>query len=132
MMVRKLLALMALAAFVLVATPEKAPAQDASREIAETLSRLKNNPRYRGRVLGTHLRRDGRDVLYEVRILRRRDDRVILVYIDPETGGVVGDSERSRGFSKPDRKPSFDGPRRPGKKPRGVDKRPRKPRGNWR
>ena len=74
--------------------PEPAAAQGVSRDIAETLSRLKNNPRYRGRVLGTHIRREGGKYLYEVRILRR-DDRVILVYIDPETGGVVGDSESS-------------------------------------
>ena len=68
-------------------------AQNPSREISNTLSRLKDNPRYDGRVLGTHLRHHAHGYLYEVRILRRRDDRVILVYIDPETGQVVGDSE---------------------------------------
>jgi hypothetical protein len=87
-----------IALFILVwisaAVPERAAAQGVSGDITETLSRLKNNPRYRGRVLGTHIRRDGSRYLYEVRILRR-DDRVILVYIDPETGGVVGDSEKS-------------------------------------
>ena len=75
--------------------PAPALAQGASRDIADSLSRLKNNPRYKGRVLGTHLQRNNGETLYEVRILRKRDDRVILVYIDPETGGVVGDSERS-------------------------------------
>ena len=50
--------------------------------------------RYQGRVLGTHIRRQGNRVLYEVRILRP-DDRIILVYLDAETGGVVGDSEQS-------------------------------------
>ena len=76
-------------------------AQNPSREISNTLSRLKNDPRYDGRVLGTHLRPHGRGYLYEVRILRRRDDRVILVYIDPETGYVVGDSEtRPRPLSR--------------------------------
>ena len=66
-------------------------AQNGARDITASLSRLKNIPRYQGRVLGTHIKRDGGRYLYEVRILRR-DDRVILVYIDPETGGVVGDS----------------------------------------
>jgi hypothetical protein len=70
---------------------ERAMAQNGARDITASLSRLKNIPRYQGRVLGTHIKRDGGRYLYEVRILRR-DDRVILVYIDPETGGVVGDS----------------------------------------
>jgi len=87
-------AALAILVFAVFAVPQPSAAQGVSRDIAETLSRLKNNPRYRGRVLGTHIRRDGGKILYEVRILRR-DDRVILVYIDPETGGVVGDSERS-------------------------------------
>lgn len=68
-------------------------AQSGTPEIAGALSRLKNNPRYQGRILGTHVKRDSGRLLYEVRILRP-DDRVILVYIDPETGGVVGDSDR--------------------------------------
>jgi len=68
-------------------------AQSGSPEIAGALSRLKNNPRYQGRILGTHVKRNSGRLLYEVRILRP-DDRVILVYIDPQTGGVVGDSER--------------------------------------
>ena len=70
-------------------------AQSGSPEIAGALSRLKNNPRYQGRILGTHVKRNSGRLLYEVRILRP-DDRVILVYIDPQTGGVVGDSERSK------------------------------------
>lgn len=79
-----------------VPAPEPAWAQAASRDIARTLDRLDNNPRYRGRVLGTHLRDVRGQTLYEVRILRR-DDSIILVYIDPKTGGVVGDSERGAG-----------------------------------
>ena len=78
----------------IAAVPQAAYGQSASRDITQTLSRLENNPRYQGRVLGTHLRQEGDQFLYEVRILRP-DDRVILVYIDPKTGGVVGDSERS-------------------------------------
>lgn len=70
-------------------------AQSGSPEIAGALSRLKNNPRYQGRILGTHVKRNSGRLLYEVRILRP-DDRVILVYIDPQTGGVVGDSERRK------------------------------------
>ncbi len=71
-----------------------AVAQANSNDLGSTLSRLKNNPRYQGRILGTHIVNKGGRSLYEVRILRR-DDRVILVYIDPDTGGVVGDSERN-------------------------------------
>jgi len=93
-----------------VAAPAEAVAQDRSRELSQSLSRLQNNPRYRSRILGTHIRETDRGFLYEVRILRR-DDRVILVYIDPRTGGVVGDSERSgrpptrRSFENRDRRP---------------------------
>ena len=79
-------------------------AQSGSPEIAGALSRLKNNPRYQGRILGTHVKRNSGRLLYEVRILRP-DDRVILVYIDPRTGGVVGDSERrQRRVLNPNRK----------------------------
>ena len=70
-------------------------AQSGSPEIAGALARLKNNPRYQGRILGTHVKETGGRYLYEVRILRP-DDRVILVYIDPQTGGVVGDSDRRK------------------------------------
>jgi hypothetical protein len=79
-----------------------AAAQDQSRELAQALSRLKNNPAYRGRILGTYVRRSGSSYLYEVRILRP-DDRVIVVYIDPRTGGVVGDS-RQGGANREQRK----------------------------
>jgi len=60
-------------------------------KLSRTLSRLGQNPRYRGRVLGTHIRRQGQKVIYEVRILRP-NDRVILVFIDPKTGRILGDS----------------------------------------
>ena len=86
----------------LVAAPlSKAAADENSRELAAALSRLKDNPRYQGRILGTHIRRDNGNYLYEVRILRR-DDRIVLVYIDPDTGRVVRDSERGgkRSFNK--------------------------------
>ncbi len=59
---------------------------------------LGKNPKYRGRVLGTHVFRTGpaRDsFLYEVRILTP-DDRVILVYVDPATGQVVRDTAGKR------------------------------------
>ena len=88
----KLLAVFTIVFLLCAAVPsERAMAQNGARDITASLSRLKNIPRYQGRVLGTHIKRDGGRYLYEVRILRR-DDRVILVYIDPETGGVVGDS----------------------------------------
>lgn len=83
----------------------KVYAQSGQPEIAGALARLKNNPRYQGRILGSHVKRNGGRYLYEVRILRP-DDRVILVYIDPQTGGVVGDSDRrkQRRATKPARR----------------------------
>lgn len=83
------------AVFVAFAPLTEAVAQNQSRDLGSSLSRLQNNPRYQGRILGTHVVRRQSRQLYEVRILRP-DDRVILVYIDPKTGGVVGDSERQR------------------------------------
>lgn len=113
---RRILIIAALAAFLGTGFPAPPPvhAQGQPAEIAGALARLKNNPRYRGRILGTHVMRDGPRYLYEVRILRP-DDRIILVYIDPETGGVVGDSERRRvvtpeqRYDRPDRGLGFGG-----------------------
>jgi len=103
----------------------EAVAAENTRDLSGTLSRLKNNPRYQGRVLGTHIKRNNGGYLYEVRILRR-DDRVILVYIDPETGGVVGDSERTnRAFARPTPEIQLPGiaPQRPSKKPKRKKRR---------
>ena len=86
-----------------VAPVIEAAAAEKTRDLSGSLSRLKNNPRYQGRILGTHIKRNNGSYLYEVRILRR-DDRVILVYIDPETGGVVGDSESGGAGKKKNRK----------------------------
>lgn len=95
-------------------------AQSGPPEIAGALARIKNNPRYQGRILGTHVKETGGRYLYEVRILRP-DDRVILVYIDPETGGVVGDSER-RATKPPRRDRLFgrDGANRPNRQDRDI------------
>ena len=94
---RKFISIFALVLFLgaVDSTNSRVYAQSGSPEIAGALSRLKNNPRYRGRILGTHVKRNAGRYLYEVRILRP-DDRVILVYIDPRTGGVVGDSDRRK------------------------------------
>lgn len=94
-MMRKLLAsLIIILAAGLVFTPEgPAVAQSRGGDLSGSLERLQNNPRYQGRIIGTQIRRTERGALYEVQILRS-DDRVIVVYIDPNTGGVVGDSER--------------------------------------
>jgi len=103
---RKLLSILTLVLFLGSANSmnSRVYAQSGSPEIAGALSRLKNNPRYQGRILGTHVKRNSGRLLYEVRILRP-DDRVILVYIDPRTGGVVGDSERrQRRVVNPNRK----------------------------
>ena len=78
----------------LVAVPvPPAAAQSRGGDLSSALNRLQGNPRYQGRIIGTQIRRTERGALYEVQILRS-DDRVIVVYIDPTTGGVVGDSER--------------------------------------
>ena len=103
---RKLLSILTLVLFLgsVNSMNSRAYAQSGSPDIAGALSRLKNNPRYQGRILGTHVKRNSGRLLYEVRILRP-DDRVILVYIDPRTGGVVGDSERrQRRVVNPNRK----------------------------
>lgn len=104
----------------------EAVAADNMRDLSGTLSRLKNNPRYQGRILGTHIKPNGNGFLYEVRILRR-DDRVILVYIDPETGGVVGDSERTnRAIARPQRDNTLPGwsPQRALQAPKRNKRRP--------
>ena len=95
---RKILALLAIILTAgLVSVPaDNAFAQSRGADLSNSLERLQNNPRYRGRVIGTQIRRTERGALYEVQILRA-DDRVIVVYIDPATGGVVGDSERRGG-----------------------------------
>lgn len=59
--------------------------------LQQSLKRLTNNPHYRGRVLGTRVVNTRRGKLVEVRILKS-NDRIIIVYLDPRTGGVVGDS----------------------------------------
>lgn len=73
-------------------------AQSRGSDLSSSLQRLQNNPRYQGRIIGTQIRRTERGALYEVQILRP-DDRVIVVYIDPATGGVVGDSQQRGGSS---------------------------------
>ncbi len=92
---RKLLAsLIIILAFGLVTIPvQHVAAQSRGGDLSGALDRLQNNPRYRGRIIGTQIRRTERGALYEVQILRT-DDSVIVVLIDPNTGGVVGDSER--------------------------------------
>jgi hypothetical protein len=95
---RKLFALLVIIlAIGLIAMPAtQAVAQSRGGDLSSSLQRLQNNPRYQGRIIGTQIRRTERGALYEVQILRA-DDRVIVVYIDPTTGGVVGDSERRGG-----------------------------------
>ena len=102
---RKLLALLIIIlAAGLVFTPvDQAVAQSRDSDLSGSLQRLQNNPRYQGRIIGTQIRRTERGALYEVQILRA-DDRVIVVYIDPTTGGVVGDSERRGGGNAPGRR----------------------------
>ncbi len=83
--------------FLLATAPATAPfgetaAYAESRfNLQKTLRRLKANPKYSGRVLGTRVVQASGRKLVEVRILRP-NDRVIIVYVDPQTGGVVADS----------------------------------------
>jgi hypothetical protein len=102
---RKLFALLViiLAAGLVAVPAPQAVAQSRGGDLSSSVERLQNNPRYRGRVIGTQIRRTERGALYEVQILRA-DDRVIVVYIDPTTGGVVGDSERRGGGNAPGRR----------------------------
>ncbi len=92
---RKLLAfLIIILAVCLVAVPaQNAAAQSRDGDLWDSLQRLQNNPRYRGRIIGTQIRHTERGGLYEVQILRA-DDCVIVVYMDLITGGVVGESEQ--------------------------------------
>lgn len=94
---RRFLTLLALILALGAASPTvpDAFAQSRNGDISGALDRLKNNPRYRGDIIGTQVRRTAQGSLLEVQVLRR-DDSVIVVYIDPRTGGVVGDSGASR------------------------------------
>ncbi|MCP5366830.1 MAG: hypothetical protein H6907_03305 [Hyphomicrobiales bacterium] len=76
----------------------------AGDPVADALSRLSS----RGRVLGTHLRRDqnNREV-YEVRILTP-DDRIELVYVDPRSGRIVGGARPQRRDVRPAPRPRQD------------------------
>jgi hypothetical protein len=93
---RRFLTLLALILALGVASPTlpDAYAQSRNGDISGALDRLKNNPRYRGDIIGTQVRRTAQGSLLEVQVLRR-DDSVVVVYIDPRTGGVVGDSDAS-------------------------------------
>ncbi len=125
---RRTLTILTLSALLALGCPSPFPGSGAayaqpSGEIAGALSRLKNNPRYRGRILGVHVRQQRRGYVYEVRILRP-DDRVILVYIDPATGGVIGDSERRRSNAR-------DGNDSDADDGKGRRDRPARSRGRW-
>jgi hypothetical protein len=107
-----------------IVAPGMAAAQSRGGDLGSALSRLKNNPRYDGRILGTHIVQRGGQSVYEVRVLRR-DDRIILVYIDPQTGGVVGDSERSR-TERSNRRNNAGQPNTRDRRPRGERRRKRR------
>ena len=64
---------------------------ESSFNLQQTIKRLKNNPKYRGKILGTRRIQTAQGELVEVRILKT-NDKIIIVYIDPQTGGVVGDT----------------------------------------
>ena len=66
--------------------------QSGGPALSEALARLQRDPAYAGRVVGTHVLRapsGSGAFLYEVRILSP-GDRIIIVYLDPDSGAVVG------------------------------------------
>jgi len=75
------------------------PVVSHAADLQSSISRLKNNPHYRGKILSTHIRELNNRSIFEVRILKK-NDRIVIVYIDPETGGVIGDSLQSSGKRK--------------------------------
>jgi len=119
MVFRAFLSLMAaaLVAASLFAVPAPALALDP---VADTLSRLSN----RGRVLGTHMGRDGN---YEVRILTP-DDRIELHYVNPRNGRIVGGGRPPRRDARPQRNQRDWNRDRPRDRPRKNRKKPRKKR----
>ncbi len=84
-------------------TPYAQMNKKSAAEFSSVLSKLKNNPKYQGRVLGTHLRRSNNGYVYEVRIMRP-DDSIIVVLVNPETGRVIRDSRQQKGKSNGARK----------------------------
>lgn len=80
-----------------------APAASHAADLQSSISRLKNNPNYRGKILSTHIRELNNRSIFEVRILKK-NDRIVIVYIDPETGGVIGDSLEDSGKRKKNKK----------------------------
>ena len=67
---------------------------DRAPALSTLLRRLQRDPAYQGRIVGTHVVRPQRGTvfLYEVRILSP-DDRIVIVYLDPETGAVVNNPD---------------------------------------
>lgn len=67
-------------------------AQSGGPALSDALARLQRDPAYAGRIVGTHVLRGPSDsgaFLYEVRILSP-GDRILIVYLDPDSGAVVG------------------------------------------
>ena len=56
---------------------------------ADALGDALNRLRGQGQIVGTQLRGSGSNTVYEVR-LKRPDDRIEVLYIDPRTGRSVG------------------------------------------
>ena len=99
---RKPLKLLACLSVVGILTIVAAPAdaQSDRGNLSDALDRLQESERYQGQIIGTQIRRTRSGAVYEVQILRD-DDRVIVVYIDPATGEIVGDSRRrNRGSNR--------------------------------
>ncbi len=88
----KLLGCLAVAGALTVAALP-AGAQSERGNLSDALDRLQDSKRYQGQIIGTQIRRTRDGAVLEVQILRD-NDRVIVVYIDPATGNVVGDSSR--------------------------------------
>jgi hypothetical protein len=85
----------AFAFFFMILVVEARPAHAGADQLQRAVSALQSLPKYSGKIIATHIRKRGREKVFEVRILRP-NDTIVLVYIDPRSGEVLGDSVKSK------------------------------------
>ncbi len=89
----KLTGILVVVFLILIAPSEQV--QAAPADLQASIAALKNNPQYRGKILSTNIRNKRGKAIFEVRILRK-NDRIVIVYIDPKTGQIIGDTLRGK------------------------------------